>query len=236
MVNRVDGPTAPGMHRVNWDLRYPSKDVVELGEEADGEGGDRGFLAVPGIYSATLVRVEDGDVTPLAESITFEVVPLREGELEGASHEEIAAFREEIEALQQELSTTSNTLQKQLDTIHAMQVALARAEREAPDLVRQLHDTRTRLLELDEAMNGSEAKAEIGERGPPTPRSRLFVGYRALRTTYGPTPMHRETVAVGQRELSALKAELAEIVDTVVPDLERALEAAGAPPIEGRDD
>jgi photosystem II stability/assembly factor-like uncharacterized protein len=236
VVQRVDGPTSPGVHRISWDLRYPSKDVVELGEEASGEGGDRGFLAVPGTYSATLVKVEDGEVNTLSDAIMFEVLPLREGELEGASHEAIAAFREEIEALQQDLSATSNTLQKQLDTIHAMQTALARAEKEAPDLVRQLHETRMRLLELDEAMNGSGAKDEIGERGPPTPRSRLFVGYRALRTTYGPTSMHRETVAVGQRELSALKADLEEIVDTVLPDLERALEAAGAPPIEGRGD
>jgi uncharacterized phage infection (PIP) family protein YhgE len=232
VVNRVEGPTGPGLHRVNWDLRYPSKDVVDLGSEDFGSSDADGFLATPGTYTATLTKIEDGTTTTLSDAITFEVVPLREGELEGASHAEIAAFREEVEALQQDLTTASNTLELQLDRIHAMQTALARAEQDAPDLVQRLHEARMRLLELNEAMNGSEAKDEIGERDPPTPRSRLFVGYRALRTTYGPTPLHQETVTVGQRELSALKAELTEIVDTVMPDLERALEAAGAPPIQ----
>ncbi|NBC18465.1 MAG: glycosyl hydrolase, partial [Bacteroidetes bacterium] len=203
VVNRVDGPTSAGMHRVNWDLRFPSKNVVDLGEEAIEGSGSDGFLATPGPYTATLVKVEDGTVTPLSDPIAFEVVPLREGTLEGAPHAATTAFREAVEALQQDLTAASNTLERQLDRIHAMQTALARADREAPDLVQRLHDTRLRLLELSEAMNGSEAKDEIGERDPPSPRSRLFVGYRALRTTYGPTPLHRETVAIGQRELSA---------------------------------
>ena len=116
-----------------------------------------------------------------------------------------------------------------------MQTALARADRDAPDLMQRLYDTRLQLLELREAMNGSEAKDEIGERDPPSPRSRLFVGYRALRTTYGPTPMHREMIATGQREFAGLQDDLTEIVDAVMPELEQALDAAGAPPIQGDD-
>jgi photosystem II stability/assembly factor-like uncharacterized protein len=234
VVNRVEGPTEPGFHRINWDLRHPSKDVVDLGSEEFGSSDDGGFMAMPGTYTATLTKVEDGASTPLSDPITFDVVPLREGTLEGAPPAEIAAFREEVEALQQDLTTASNTLEHQLDKLHAMQTALARAEQEAPDLQQRLYDTRMRLLELSEAMNGSEAKDEIGERDPPSPRSRLFVGYRALRTTYGPTPLHRETIETGRSELADIKSQLTEITDTVMPELQRALDAAGAPPLENR--
>jgi photosystem II stability/assembly factor-like uncharacterized protein len=235
VVNRVDGPTSPGFHRVNWDLEYPSKDVVELGEEGGGFWGG-GFMATPGTYTATLTKTEHGEVTELSDPITFEVTPLRDGELEGASNQEIAAFREQVISLQQEISTVSNTLQEQMDTIQSMRTALSRASQEAPDLVTRLHETRMRLLELNETMNGSEAKDEIGERTPPSPRSRMFVGYRALSTTYGPTEMHRETVQIGQRELEDIQSELSEIEDTVMPELRSALDAAGAPPIEGGQD
>jgi len=232
VVNRVAGPTSAGFHRVNWDLEYPSKDVVDLGSEEFGAPGDDGFMATPGTYTATLTKIEEGTMTTLSDPITFEVVPLREGTLDGAPHEEIAAFREEVEALQQDLSTTANTLEQQLDKVHAMQTALARAEREAPQLVTQLHEARTQLLDLREAMEGSEAKDEIGERDPPTPSSRLFVGYRALRTTYGPTEMHREMIAVGRSELATIQSQLDDLVENVMPELESALEAAGAPPLE----
>jgi hypothetical protein len=236
VVNRVAGPTSAGFHRVNWDLEYPSKDVVDSDSEEFGGSGDGGFMAMPGTYTATLTKIEEGSMTTLSDPITFEVVPLREGTLEGAPHAEIASFREEVESLIQDLSTTSNTLERQLDKVHAMQTALARAEQEVPQLVTRLHEARTQLLELDEAMNGSEAKDEIGERSPPTPRSRMFVGYRALSTTYGPTEMHRETVATGRRELTAIQNQLNDLVENVMPELEQALEAAGAPPLENSGD
>jgi hypothetical protein len=232
VVNRVQGPTNAGFHRVNWDLQHPSKNVVGMGSEAFGGSGDSGFMAMPGTYTATLTKIEEGSMTTLSDPITFEVVPLREGTLDGAPHAEIASFREEVESMIQDLSTTSNTLERQLEKVHAMQTALARAEQEAPQLVTRLHEARIQLLELEEAMNGSEAKDEIGERSPPTPRSRMFVGYRALSTTYGPTEMHRETVATGRRELTAIQNQLNDLVENVMPGLEQALEAAGAPPLE----
>ena len=235
VVNRVSGPTSAGVHRINWDLRHADKGVVNQGEAIPASLEASGFLATPGTYTATLTKMENGAVTALSDPITFDVVPLREGTLEDAPHAEIAAFRETLESFQQDLTAASNTLERQLDHVHAMQTALARADRDAPDLMQRLYDTRLQLLELREAMNGSEAKDEIGERDPPSPRSRLFVGYRALRTTYGPTPMHREMIATGQREFADLQDDLTEIVDAVMPELEQALDAAGAPPIQGDD-
>ncbi len=231
VVNRVDGPTTDGLHRVNWDLRHASKDVVSPDESVGS--GDEGFLATPGTYTATLTKVEEGEVTTLSDPVQFDVTPLREGTLEGASDAEIASFRETLEAFQQELTSTSNTLEEHIEKVEAMQTALSRADDDAPDLVSRLHDVRMTLLELREEMEGRESKNEIGERNPPTPTSRLFVGYRALSTTYGPTETHRETVETGRRELTDIQERLSEIVDAVIPELERDLEAAGAPPVEG---
>lgn len=234
VVNRVSGPTGKGFHRVNWDLRYPSKDLIELGE-MEGSGGffGGGFMATPGTYTATLSKVIRGEVTQLSEPISFDVVPLQQQAVEGsASDEEIASFRENLEAFQQDLSQTTNTLRDQLDKVNAIETALERAEQEDHDLHRRINDTRLDLLELNERMNGSEVKDEVGERSPPSPRSRMFVGFRALSTTYGPTELHRETVEIGKEELQEFKQDLDRLVSTVRA-LERDLEATGAPPIEG---
>ncbi len=82
-------------------------------------------------------------------------------------------------------------------------------------------------------MQGSEARGEVGERSPPTPSSRLFVGYRGLSTTYGPTEMHRQSVQAGQAELAPIRSEIERYAEEVVPSLMEAVEATGAPPIEG---
>ena len=234
VVNRVEGPATKGFHRVNWELRYPSKDVVSL-EEPRGGGGffGGGFMATPGTYTASLSKVVRGEVTELSEPITFDVVPLQNGAIEGASDEAIVEFRENLEAFQQDLSQSTNTLRKQLEKVNAMQRALERAEQETPELITRVNNTRLELLELNERMNGSEAKEQIGERTPPSPRDRLFTGYRALRTTYGPTPMHREQIEIGKEELAEFNEELNRYANNLIPALLRDVQEAGAPPIEG---
>jgi hypothetical protein len=230
VVNRVDGSTSAGLHRVNWELDYASREVVDLGDTGTGDG----FLALPGTYTATLVKVEEGEVAELAGPVSFDVVPLRDGALPRVSDEVVIAFREELQAFQHDLQRTGADLSEQIELVEAMQTALARAPAEDSVLTRRLYDTRLALLELRAAVRGSEAKGEIGERGPPSPGNRYSVGMRGLGTTYGPTELHRRTVAAGRTELAALQSEVERFVEEVMPELARALAAAGAPPIEGR--
>ncbi|MEL7834183.1 VPS10 domain-containing protein [Fodinibius sp. Rm-B-1B1-1] len=232
VVNRIEGPTSEGFHRVNWELNYPSKDVVEMEESSGGYFND-GFMATPGTYTATLSKIVRGEVTQLSEPVTFDVVPLRDGALDGASKEEITEFRENLEHFQQDLTQTTNTLQNQLQKVRALRRALSRADEEAPDLVSKLNDARLKLQELNERINGSEAKQEVGQLNDETsPRSRLFVGYRALNTTYGPTQMHHEALKTGKEELSAFQKDLTDFTENVMPKLEKAVQNAGAPPIK----
>ncbi|UCF18215.1 MAG: glycosyl hydrolase [Gemmatimonadota bacterium] len=229
VINRVSGPTSAGFHRVSWDLRYAPKNLIGL----DDPSGGRGFWALPGTYAATLVKVEKGEVSELAGPVSFEVELLREGALPRASDGVIAAFREELETFQQDLARADNLLGELIQKVEAMQTALERAEDDDPQLATRLYQTRRDLLNLRERLQGSEAKDEIGERDPPSPRNRLFVGMRGLGTTYGPTELHRRTVEVGRSDLVVLRAELDRVAEQVMPELERALEAMGAPPIEG---
>ncbi|MHC4211022.1 MAG: VPS10 domain-containing protein [Planctomycetota bacterium] len=229
VINRVSGPTSAGLNRVSWDLRYAPKNLIGLEDPSGGSG----FPALPGTYTATLVKVEEGAVSELAGPVSFEVRPLRDGALPRASNEVIAAFREEMESFQHDLARADNLLDELIQKVEAMQTALARAESDDPQLAARLYETRLELLDLREAMEGNEAKDEIGERGPPSPGNRFFVGWRGLSTSYGPTDMHRSTLQAGRNELAALRSGLDRIAEQVMPELERALEAAGAPPIEG---
>ena len=52
VVRRLSGPAKEGMHRVTWDLRYPSTAVTPGG--FFGPGNDSGYLAAPGTYTVTM--------------------------------------------------------------------------------------------------------------------------------------------------------------------------------------
>lgn len=233
VVRRVVAPASKGFHRVNWDLRFASKDLIEVNEQGGGGYNRGGFMVAPGTYTATLNQKVLGEVKQLSEPMPFKVTPLREGTLERASDQAIAEFRKTVENFQQELSKTSSKLEANINRVNAMQKALNRASEEDTSLVKRLHNARMQLLEIQERMEGSEVKQEIGERlNKPTPGSRLYVGYNALSSTYGPTPMHRKTVQAGINELDKIQSDLDAFVQNVMPELKKAIQQAGAPPIE----
>lgn len=232
VINRVKGPARKGFHRVNWELRHTSKNLISL--ESAGSGGwfSDSFPVVPGTYTASMSLIDGGNTQELSEPITFDVVPLFNGALERKPNEVRKQFMDNLIAFQQDLTATSNKLSEQMDRIEAMRTALSRAESEAPELRERLYNARMKLLELNKAMRGSEAKSEIGEKGPPTPSSRMYVGFRALSTTYGPTQTHQESIEAGKNELQAIKQDIDAFISSEMSQLERDLEAIGAPPIE----
>lgn len=231
VVNRVDGSTSAGVHRVAWEFEYSPNAMIGL-EGGGGFGG--GFFALPGTYTAALIKIEEGEVTELAGPAEFEVVQAFEGALERVSADVVVAFQQEVESFAQELTDASNLLQELIQQVEAMQTALSRADEPDAELNKRLYDARLELLDLREGMRGSEARGEIGERGPPTPSSRLSVGYMGLGSTYGPTEMHRQSIQVGRAEFAPIRTEVQRYADEVVPSLEEALEGTGAPPIQKR--
>lgn len=79
-VRQINGPTTPGLHRVQWNLRRGSQ---SSGDEESGSRGRRsrrrrqsGPLVEPGRYTITLTKVIDGKETVLGKSQTAQVRPL----------------------------------------------------------------------------------------------------------------------------------------------------------------
>jgi len=233
VIQRIKGSARKGMNRVNWNLRLTSKNVIEPGQRSGGGGFfGGGFFAMPGTYTATLSKVVDGEVTDFGEPMSFDVVPLREGTLEGADFDEMAAFQNDVIAFQQDLTTFDNSVDKHIDMIKAMQTALSRADQVDSELEKSLHDTHMDLLNLKEKLDGSEAKGEVGVKNPPTPSDRMFIGMRAMATSlYGPTEMHQQMIEIGRNEFAAMEGDLDTIANRFA-QFERRLEMVGAPPIQ----
>jgi hypothetical protein len=236
IVNQIKGSNAKGINRVAWDLSLASKDVVRL-ETARREDiltGENRFRATPGTYSVTLSRLIDGQLTELAGPKEFEVVPLKEGAIKGASYDEMIAFRQRFNTYQQEMSLVRMELSKGIQKVSALEQALSRAELQPAALIDQLYKTRENLSLIDREVNGYESKNEVGERNELSPRSGLSMGYSALNTTYGPTANHIKAFERSVKQLATVKANLAGIINDVIPGLEKAVAETGAPMIEGQ--
>ncbi|MEX0986929.1 MAG: hypothetical protein WD052_05575, partial [Bacteroidales bacterium] len=233
VVNHVKAPAKEGIQRVSWDLRYASSGGLDPAEGAEKlQVGTRGYMVTPGSYSATLFAVQKGVAKQMTEPVTFSVKQLYEGVLASVPEGERDAFRRELDAAMLDYAAVRKALKEAQNRVQVAKNACFMLERDAAGLLEDIYKAESQLHGIDVQLNGKKAKDEVGEKQENTPGLRFSVARRGLSSSYGPTPMHRESLQTGIEELQPLRKELKEFVNSTLPELEEKLRQAGAPLIE----
>ena len=224
VIREVDGPTDAGFHRVAWDLRHASPGAVA------GEGFEMpGRLASPGTYTVELVQQVDGVLTSLSYQTPFEVKPLREGALPGASREEVAAFWEEYEATFGAYTVLAAQMSRAEDYAERLVVGLKNTPGATPEMRLTLTELAKDLYRMDSGLNGQPEKLQVGEKNNPVVFDRIFAVMRGVeRSTYGPTAMHRMSLEAANAQIKEIGASLNQWKATA-SKLGKDIQVAGGP-------
>lgn len=242
VVRRILCPNKKGFNRVSWDLRYPSfapiqwdkKNLQIVTKKGKDHTKPSGFLAMPGTYTASLSKKIDGVFTSLSKPITFKVRKMSQGSLEGSDTKVLGAFLREIEGVQQHLGRLHLTLKQLLAKTNALNISYLRSKKSSEPLEKRMKDLRTRVLSIYHKIYGNTAKNEMKEKTNPTISDRIYIAIAGNNySTYGSTPMHRESLAIAKKELKvfdrSIKATQQEIFE-----LETDLKKVEAPWVEGQ--
>ncbi|MBI9064181.1 MAG: glycosyl hydrolase, partial [Marinilabiliaceae bacterium] len=235
VVRRVKGPISKGFHQLAWDLRYPVTSAMSLHPPKYNEWyKPQGLLAPPGLYTATLAKQENGNLTLLSKQLSFEVVPLRSGALERPDISQSAFFWRKTEQFQRDLTAVSLALSKARQKTRVMNEALNRSEVQPGSMIQELYQIRQELYDLHIRLNGPAAQKEVGEKYPPTVKDRFQIVMMGIRnSTYGPTATHVRNLEIAVEELTLINTQLKEILEDKLPHLEQILLENGAPWVEG---
>lgn len=232
VIRKLKAPAKKGINRIAWDLRFANSRAINPDQaERRGRWNRGGALVVPGTYTVSMSKEIDGNVTALAGPVSFEVVPLRESTLKGASVEDYKAFMADLNQLQSDYAKVGKQMRMNLTKVKAMLVALERAAIEPGELNAQIHIVYQALLALDAKENGLSTKNEVGEKNRPSVGTFLRTASRGLATTYGPTKMYKESLETAKKMLVTLKGKVDVFTLETIPDLEKQLQDAGAPVI-----
>ncbi|MET0555538.1 MAG: glycosyl hydrolase [Vicinamibacteria bacterium] len=237
VVRRVEGPTGKGFQRVAWDLRLPATDPIASplpSQEEEGEG-PRGVLAAPGRYTVALAKQVDGKTTELAGPVPFEVVRLRPGALPGADPKETAVFLSRLAEVSRGTSAASEAVSQAQRRVETLRAALDRSRSAPESLDGEWHAIRQELQAIDEVLGGNRARGSIEDDGVATIARRVQVAQLGTTwSTYGPTPTHRRSLEIAEKEFAAVRERVNALLNRRIPAFEQKLEQAGAPWTPGR--
>ena len=224
VVNRVTGPTAAGIHRVSWNLRYPAFTAE----------GRRGPLVTPGVYTLSASQRVDNVETPLGEAQTFEVVAIGSPTLPVQDREEVFAFQMKVGELQRAAVGASGKAQEVLRQLIQMKQVIKQTQKADMSLLEEARNLELKLLDAREALTGDPTKTSRSEASPPSMMRRIQNALGSVNSTYGPTKTQQTEFEIARQEYDEIIGTLNVLIDTDFAQFQRKLDAAGIPWTSGR--
>jgi photosystem II stability/assembly factor-like uncharacterized protein len=238
VIRRLSGPVTKGLHRVAWDLREPAPTLPRPGEPAPDEDlfreRDLGPLVLPGKYRIRLLLRENGETHSIEGEQVFSVALYGEGKAPG-DRKAILVFQQKVTALKRAVAGTlsvAGEVEKRLAEI-------ARAIDQTPGTTAKdssrVHVLRQRLSVILRALRGDVALRKRNENTLLSIAEKVETIIDDQRFYLGrPTATQERLYTEASSEFGRELSKLRELINKDVLELEKRLEAEGAPWTPGR--
>ncbi|MEA2164453.1 MAG: hypothetical protein QOK37_2580 [Thermoanaerobaculia bacterium] len=236
VIRRVSGSAKAGFHRIAWDLRYPPPSPIELKEpDADVFSPPPGGpLVAPGKYTVRVAKRIDGVETALGVAQTFNVVPLYLSIMKEGDRAAVLDFQKNAASLQRTVMGAGRITDEALTRIKYIRRALDEIAGPDPKLVAKVNAIDLQLRDINDQINGDAILRRSNEPTFPSLLDRVNTAVNGLTTTAPPTATHREALAVAQKETGPLLDRLHKLIEVDLADVEKQMNARGAPWTPGR--
>ena len=233
VVRRIEGPATSGIHRVAWDLRYPSVNPVELEERRLAPWSDppSGPLVAPGRFTVSLAKRVGGAFIPLGDEQPLIVEALELSPLQTEDREALLAFQKEAGALQRAMMGAAAAAQEAARQVPFMKKALMDTPGADKELFRRVTEFEGRLRQATETLYGDLTARRLSEPARP---SLLWMVNAQLRATAPITDTNRKNFEAAAAAFAAVQEDLRRLIEVDLKKLSDDLEAAGAPWTPGR--
>lgn len=238
VVRRMPVSREAGLHRVAWDLRFPSTEPVTLGAPAERDPWDddsSGILALPGTYTVAVAREADGEVKELTEPMKFNVTPLELATFAAKDKAAVLSFQAKVARLQRAVDGAVRFAGETESRLNHLRKAIRDTPAADPALLAEGHKLSTRLTEILVALRGDPTRGTYELPAPLSINDRVgtIVGGQ-WRVTAPPTKTEQEGYRYAAEAFGKQLAALRTLADTDVKAFEAKLESAGAPYTPGR--
>ncbi|MCC6653464.1 MAG: hypothetical protein IT348_20100, partial [Candidatus Eisenbacteria bacterium] len=236
-LRKIKKPVKAGVQRFVWDFRTSRFGPIELSgpsNPAPWDEPERGWMVPPGTYTVTMHLLQDGKLTPMGSPQSAKCRPLHEASIPPAEQVALRAFNEKAAALSRAISAADAHRGQLNDVLPYLEAAVMSLTTVGEDQLAELSAIKSRLKEIDEALNGDallpkfEGQSRMSLKG----RTDLIIG-SLWSTTAGPTGTYERAYDEARASFGKVLADLRAVHDRTQA-FETRLEQAGAPYTPGR--
>lgn len=238
VMRHLKTSASKGLKRIVWDFRYNTPAPVTgrftpAPDQLFGEA-EKGHLALPGQYSVTLSKYEDGVLTQIAGPVQFTAKSLNNATLPAEDKQAYLDFCKKVSRLRKAVAAASNIRTELNGKLGNTQSALQEMPAPPQDLLKKTYDLQRRLNAVNTALNGDATLARREFETPPSLNGRVgLIEDGMWNTTSAPTETYQENFRIASRQFSPLLNELKAIAREMEA-LNKELELKGAPATPGR--
>lgn len=236
VVRRVAGPVKAGIHRLAWDLRYPSPSPISLTapESNPFSTPPPGPLAAPGKYTVRLYQRVNGIETAMGPSQTFNVVPLYLSIMKESDRAAVLDFSRKAAALQRAVMGASHATSDALTRVKYIRKALDQMQAVDPKLVAEVNAVDAGLHDINDQIHGDPILRRHNLPASASLMERVNNAVGVLGTTSAPTATQQQSLDIATQEAKQMLDRLRTLINTDLASIDQQLNAAGAPWTPGR--
>jgi hypothetical protein len=235
IINNISQIAKKGTQKISWNLRHSSSSPIDPDRNLRGQGRSwrswGGPMAIPGKYTASIYLEANGKYKLLDGPVDFDVNSIRDGVLKGADYETYNSYRNEFSKLQTNLALANKMMSENSKLLNAYKISADKSLSIPGILSNDLAGAEKTLLKLQTQIQGYSSRSEIGERNPPSIQTHLRAAGSGMRTTYGPTGLHKKSLSIASKMLSNLMSEVMKMHDKTLPQIKSKLKAIKAPDV-----
>jgi photosystem II stability/assembly factor-like uncharacterized protein len=237
VVRHLKAPAKKGLQKIVWDFRYATPAPV-LGRRTPAPdelfgGEEKGHLAMPGEYTVSLSRYEDGVFTEIAGPVSFTCKLLQQSSLP-VNMEDNLTFYKQVSSLRKAVSATSDiyaNMRTRLGNINAATQDIAASPKA---ILEKAYALTLKLNEIGIQLNGDAVKSRREFETPPSITARVGdVEGGVWNSTSAITATYRNDYAIASKALTTVLAAMRKLDEEILA-LEKQLELNKAPYTPGR--
>lgn len=234
VVRRLEGPVTAGLHRVSWDMRYPSIDPVSWQPPSDPSPWDtppQGPLVAPGDFSFTMEKRTAGRLTMIGVPQSFRVESMAASTLSDSGRRTHHEYLRKAGELQRMILETLECIQESQKKIELIKKALEKASWVDQSLHAEAIRIEGEMQKMNRILSWDPIRGRFNEPSPPSILERIDL---YLSNTSGITSTSRRGLEIAGKQFEKILETLHILLEKDLPALEKKLDQAGAPWTPGR--